>query len=168
MITYAGFVAAAWFWLWLRDRTGIIGPSAAGPDGLLLSMAWGIAAALGVSGALWSLERYSPPVARLQARLAEFIGPLSETQITVLALASAIGEEFMFRLAMQDAFGLWPTAVLFGVLHTGPKGTRLWSALALVIGILFGWMIELGCGLLSVTVAHAVINYLSLRRMQKS
>ena len=61
---------------------------------------------------------------------------------------------------------MWST-LIFGLLHTGPGGLWLWTVLAVGIGALFAWMIELGCGLLSVTAAHCLINYLSLRRMYR-
>jgi membrane protease YdiL (CAAX protease family) len=128
-------------------------------------MAIGTAVGLGVSGAFELLARYWRPFGVLEGRLAALLGPLSEAEITLLALSSALGEECFFRLAMQDALGLLPTALLFGLLHTGPPGL-LWSAVALVLGLAFGWMMHAGCGLLSVTLAHALINYLSLRRMQ--
>ena len=120
----------------------------------------------GVSGALGLLTRYSGAFARLETRLAELIGPLTETEIIVVALCSSLGEELFFRVAMQDAWGLWPAAIVFGLLHVGPGGLLPWTITAVVMGVGFGWMIEVGCGLLSVTMAHALINYLSLRRME--
>jgi membrane protease YdiL (CAAX protease family) len=91
-------------------------------------------------------------------------GPLTEVEILGIALVSAIGEEFFFRGAMQDAWGMWWTAIVFGLLHTGP-GLVLWGVVAFSLGLLFSLMIDFGLGLLSVTVAHALINNISLRRM---
>ena len=82
-------------------------------------------------------------------------------------MTSAIGEELLFRCALQDAVGPYLSALIFGVLHTGP-GLLLWGASAAVLGLTFSLMIDGGCGLLSVTVAHALINFLSLRRMSLS
>ena len=120
---------------------------------------------LGLSGVFGVAVRYVGALSRLQDRLTELIGPLTENEIILLALFSALGEEFFFRLAMQDALGLYWSAAVFGLLHFGPAGTRIWTAMALLLGVGFGWLVELGCGLLSVTIAHALINYLSLRRM---
>lgn len=35
----------------------------------------------------------------------------------LLALATGVGEEILFRGALQPVFGLWPTAVLFALVH---------------------------------------------------
>jgi membrane protease YdiL (CAAX protease family) len=35
----------------------------------------------------------------------------------VLGLTSGVGEEILFRGALQPAFGIWPTAILFAVAH---------------------------------------------------
>lgn len=167
-LVYGGFCAAGYLWLWGRDRTSIIPPAAVGEVGLVGSMALGLAVGLGASAVFALLVRYSVWGKRLQSRLAELIGPLSEREITWLALLSAVGEEFFFRLAMQDALGLYWSAALFGALHCGPRGLLLWTALAFALGLAFGWMMQAGWGLLSVSVAHALINYLSLRRMERA
>ena len=97
-------------------------------------------------------------------RLAGIVGPLTEVEILGIALVSAIGEEFFFRGAMQDAWGMWWSAIAFGLLHAGP-GLLLWGVVAFSLGLLFSLMIDFGLGLLSVTVAHALINNISLRRL---
>jgi len=121
---------------------------------------------LAISGATALIARYAPPLARLRDRLMELIGPLSETEVFALALLPAVAEEFFFRLAAQDAIGVVPSAVLFAAMHFGPQGTRLWTVLALLLGLGFGFMVAAGWGLLSVTVAHALVNYISLKRME--
>ncbi len=165
-LVYAALAAAAGIWLWLRDRTDVVVEQSIGPHGLWVSIGSGLAVGLGVSGVASLLTRYSGAFSRLQQRLATMIGPLRDGQILVLALVSSVGEEFFFRLAMQDALGLWWTVAIFGLLHSGPRGLLLWTVLALMLGALFGVMMECGLGLLSVTLAHALINFLSLNRMQ--
>jgi membrane protease YdiL (CAAX protease family) len=167
VVVYAVFAAGGWLWLWLRDRTQVIPHAAFGELGILRSAALGAATGLVLSGVFAAAVRYLGPCARLEQRLHGLLGSLGEREITVLALSSALGEEFFFRLAMQDALGLFLTAAVFGLLHVGPKGTWLWTATSSILGLGFGWMMQLGCGLLSVTVAHALVNYLSLRRMQR-
>lgn len=168
VLVYAVFVAGGIFWLWVRGRTGQIPIAAGGQLGLPLSLAVGAAVGLGLSGGFAAAVRYLASCARLEQRLHGLLGSLGEREITVLALCSALGEEFFFRLALQDAVGLYWSAAAFALLHVGPKGTWLWTGLSLVLGLGFGWMMELGCGLLSVTAAHALVNYLSLRRMERS
>ncbi len=43
--------------------------------------------------------------------------------------------------------------------------STVWLVSALVLGLVFSVMVHYGFGLLSVTVAHALINFISLRRM---
>ena len=105
--------------------------------------------------------------ARLEAQFTEVVGDLSEAEIILIALASAIGEEMLFRGAMQDHLNLYVSALVFGLLHTGP-GLWLWTCVASILGLLFGAMVYFQFGLLSVTVAHALINFTSLRRMSAS
>lgn len=167
MMTYAGLLAAGLVWLWMRDRVSVVPVAAGGDYGLVVSMGLGVVVGLSLSGVFALLVRYLGPFRGLEHRLHEMLGSLTEREITVVSLFSALGEEFFFRLAMQDAIGLYWSAAIFGLLHFGPKGTMLWTAMALVLGFGFGWMMELGFGLLSVTVAHALVNYLSLRRMEQ-
>lgn len=166
-VLYGLLALAGYAWLWLRDRTGQIGASAVGDHGIWISAGIGLVVALAVAAALWALERYLDSVALLVARLRVLIGPMHDRQITVVAFCSAVGEEFFFRLAMQDALGLYWTAAIFAVLHLGPRGFRAMAVVALAIGLVFGWMMESGCGLLSVTLARAVLNDLTLRRMER-
>jgi membrane protease YdiL (CAAX protease family) len=63
-----------------------------------------------------------------------------------------------------DVAGIWLSAALFALLHSG-RGLWAWASAAFLFGLLFGAMVENGFGLLSVTVAHALVNYLSLVRM---
>jgi hypothetical protein len=162
---YALMVALGWLWLWLRDRTSVVPAAAVGPHGPALSAAAGLLAGLGLFGVGRLLARYSRPFAELDARLGKLVGPLDEGQIRLVTLASAVGEEFFFRCAMQDALGFWPTAALFGLAHAGGgRSLGWWIPLAAVFGAAMGGLIVAGFGLLSAAIAHALFNYLSLRR----
>lgn len=55
----------------------------------------------------------------------------------VLALSAAIGEEILFRGALQPVFGLWATALLFAVAHI-QYGVTLATLLVFVIGVVLG------------------------------
>jgi membrane protease YdiL (CAAX protease family) len=99
----------------------------------------------------------------LHTNFRHLLGPLSHREIIVLALASSIGEELLFRGALTPIIGLWPQAIVFALLHIGP-GVRFlpWTvsafALALGFGLLHQWSGDLGGPI----VAHFVINYLNL------
>ena len=57
----------------------------------------------------------------------------------MLALAAAIGEELLFRGALQPVFGLWPTALLFAVAHI-QYGITPATAFLFVVGIVLGYL----------------------------
>lgn len=92
------------------------------------------------------------------------LGKLSPREILVLAVASSVGEELLFRGALLPWIGLWPQAVIFALLHIGPSARFLpWTLSSLAAGVLFGylylWTGDLGAPI----AAHFVINYLNLR-----
>jgi hypothetical protein len=91
------------------------------------------------------------------------LGPLSTGEILVLAIASAIGEELLFRGALQPWIGLWPQAVIFALLHVGP-GVRFlpWTLSAFVMGLAFGALFHFTGDLGGAILAHFSINYLNL------
>jgi membrane protease YdiL (CAAX protease family) len=91
---------------------------------------------------------------------------VSPSDALVLALASGIAEEVLFRGAIQPALGLWWTSLLFGLLHF-PPDRRLagWPIFAGVLGLAFGGVYELTGNLLGPIVAHLTINYVGLRRL---
>lgn len=55
----------------------------------------------------------------------------------LLAISAAIGEEILFRGALQPVFGLWATAFLFAFAHV-QYGFTLATALVFVIGVVLG------------------------------
>jgi membrane protease YdiL (CAAX protease family) len=94
----------------------------------------------------------------------DLLGPLTGHEILILALASSIGEELLFRGALQPWFGPWLQALVFALLHVGPGKRFLpWTASALVLGIAFGWLAEWTGNLGAPIAAHFMINFLNLR-----
>ncbi len=92
------------------------------------------------------------------------LGQLSRREIIILAVASAIGEEFMFRGALLPWIGLWPQAIIFALLHVGPGKRFLpWTASALLIGVGFGYLFTLTGDLGGPIAAHFTINFLNLQ-----
>ncbi len=108
------------------------------------------------------VRRY-PWARRLHRDFRSLLGPLSNREILILAVASAIGEELLFRGALQPWIGLWPQAVIFAALHVGP-GVRFlpWTVSALVIAVGFGYVFEWTGDLGAPIAAHFTINYLNL------
>lgn len=101
---------------------------------------------------------------RLHNDFRSILGKLSFREILVLALASSIGEELLFRGALMPFLGLWLQALVFALLHIGP-GTRFlpWTAQAFAVGLLFGWLAQVTGDLGAPIVAHFVVNFLNLK-----
>lgn len=76
----------------------------------------------------------------------------------VLALASGIGEEVLFRGAIQPRFGMVLTSLLFTFLHAQYGFTWVLFGLFL-IGMTFGWLAK-KYGTMAAVVAHVVYNLL--------
>ncbi|HKE17139.1 MAG TPA: CPBP family intramembrane glutamic endopeptidase [Kofleriaceae bacterium] len=91
------------------------------------------------------------------------LGPLTWREILVLALASSVGEELLFRGALQPMIGVWMQAVVFALLHIGP-GLRFlpWTLSAFGLGLVFGWLFQATGDLGGPIVAHFAINYMNL------
>jgi len=100
----------------------------------------------------------------LHREFRSLLGPITGREILIMALASAIGEELLFRGALQPWIGIWPQAVIFALLHIGPRRNFLpWTASALALGVVFGYMFETTGDLGGPIVAHFTINYLNLQ-----
>lgn len=100
----------------------------------------------------------------LHRNFRHLLGPLSTREILILALASSIGEELLFRGALLPWIGLWPQAIIFALLHVGPGARFLpWTASALVMGVVLGLMYQLTGDLGGPIIAHFTINFVNLR-----
>jgi membrane protease YdiL (CAAX protease family) len=91
------------------------------------------------------------------------LGNLSARDVFILALASSIGEELLFRGALLPWIGLVPSAVVFALLHVGPGARFLpWTLSAFVAGLIFGLLFQELGDLGAPIAAHFTINYLNL------
>lgn len=130
------------------------------PWAVVLSTALGLALALVVVVASKALVRRTAWARRLHLDFRAILGPLATRDIAIFALTSGIAEELFFRGAMQPAFGLVTTSLLFGALHLGPaKRFWVWTASAVLMGLAFGALYELTGSLVGPIVAHVLINY---------
>jgi membrane protease YdiL (CAAX protease family) len=94
---------------------------------------------------------------------------LNSREIFTLALTSSISEELMFRGALVPAIGLFPSSLLFALLHVRLEARFLpWTAMALVMGLLFG-LLQLTLGDLGAPItAHFTINFLNLHYIART
>ncbi len=96
-----------------------------------------------------------PDVERLTEQL---IGPLtmSAPGIMTLGLAAALGEESIFRGALQPKFGLLLTTVLFALLHS-QYGISFSTAAVFLVGLILG-VLRLRANTTTSMITHAVYN----------
>ncbi len=131
---------------------------------LLVSPFLGVALGLAVVAASRFATRRYRWAQDLHCDFRSLLGPLSGKEILVLAMASAIGEELLFRGALQPWIGLWPQAIIFAALHVGPGARFLpWTASALALGVGFGYMFSFTGDLGGPMAAHFMINFMNLR-----
>lgn len=117
-------------------RLGLVRPTT---SQLLVGLAW-IAVLVfmqGLAGGLWAL--LNPDLAATLEGLNEsLLGDFDTVgEWLLLALASGIGEEILFRGAIQPAFGLGITSLLFAVVHVQYGFTPI-TVVVFLIGIILG------------------------------
>jgi membrane protease YdiL (CAAX protease family) len=136
---------------------------------LLAGPILGIAAGLGVVGLTRLATRHFQWARDLHGNFRDLLGPLTGHEIVILALASSIGEEILFRGALLPWLGLWEQAVIFALLHVGPGRKFLpWTLSAFALGLAFGALAEWTENLGAPIAAHFAINYLNLRHIVRT
>lgn len=164
-IFYAGMTAVAFAWAGIAGRLPfwIEGP----PDSQSI-LRW---SAVGVLGGLWVVIasrlmmrlRFAQDMAAIMRQM---LGPLTWRQAFLLALMSSIGEELLFRGAMQPTLGLGLTCLIFAAMHW-PMSAQLipWTISAGLMGYAFGWSFDRSGHVLGPVIAHFVINFINLHAL---
>ena len=112
-------------------------------------------------------EEQFPSFKAFRHILMQMIGAASIPTSLYLATVSALGEELLFRGAIQPELGLIGTALLFGLLHLGPQGlVSVWTLWAILSGLMFGWMFDSTQSLLPVVLCHIIVNTVSMLRLR--
>lgn len=89
---------------------------------------------------------------------------LSPVGLVVLAVLSSLGEELLFRGALQPLTGVWMQALIFGLVHYVPGPSRwVWATWAAAIGLILGLVYAATGSLVGPLLAHALINAVNLR-----
>lgn len=171
LVFYAAMLALALLWreAWLGQSLAYASPADA-QEGVR----WGTDLGLGIAAGLaavavsrWTTRR-THAGRRLARALAAALGPLSLRQCLVLALASGLGEEALFRGAVQPSLGLFGASLLFGAVHFSPRRDLWsWSLLAVVAGFGLGILFETTGNLVAPVAAHATLNAINLRFLVK-
>lgn len=131
---------------------------------LLLAPVLGVIIGLAVVALTrWATKRYAW-ARELRKSFRDLLGPLVTRDIVIIAVASAIGEELLFRGALMPLVGVWVQALVFALLHVGPRKQFLpWTASAAVLGLAFGLLARETGSLGAPIVAHFTINFFNLR-----
>ncbi len=166
---YGAVFAIAWLWRHLWQGASLL---FATPEdrsaGLSLAHDLGagvLAGALVIAASHLYTERF-PSGERLGRTLAALIGPLGTPACLLLAFASGIAEEALFRGALQPAVGWAAASLLFGLAHLAPRRDLLpWSVFALLAGLLLGALYAWTGALVAPIVAHVLVNAVNLQRL---
>lgn len=138
------------------DRLGVTGPTWAQAA---IGLATGLAMVPVILLLEWLASRAgvgpNPDVERLTEQM---LGPMltSLPGVLTLGLAAALGEETVFRGALQPRFGLILTAVLFALLHSN-YGITLSTLLVFVLGMVLG-LLRQRYNTSTSMIAHAIYN----------
>ena len=97
----------------------------------------------------------------------EVFGESSWIELALICLAAGLGEELLFRGALQPMLARWtnPTfaivvvGLLFGLAHSL---SLTYFVAATIIGCYFGWLAEAYDDLVAPIVAHAVYDFVAL------
>lgn len=185
VLFYAGLTAAAVLWgAWRGHANVLFGEDTdAGPFRLAPGVLSGVSSAgIGVAGGLLLVLLTRLLHARfdwarvLHSEFHAVLGPLGDREMWALALASAIGEECLFRGALLPQLvsllpggagvllGILGSASVFALLHIGPGRHFLpWTASAFLVGMLLAGLYLLSGDLLGPIALHATVNLLNLR-----
>lgn len=164
LVFYCLLVIAAWIWLGFRERREFVIAMALGDHGPIVGAMTGLAAGILMTMLLTVTAKWSPRIRSCEGRIREMLGQLDDHQVLMLSLISAVAEELFFRAAVQDAVGVPITVAIYVLLNSG-RGMLCWLPVSAVSAAIFGGLVWSGAGLLAATTAHAIVNYLTLRRI---
>jgi membrane protease YdiL (CAAX protease family) len=171
LIFYGLMGCAALLW-----RMAVPGQSILHPSFEAVTDAWSLSGALlaglavGLVAVLISelLTRWTNLGEALADVLGEGLAGIGTGDAILLALASGIAEEMLFRGALQPAVGLFWASLIFGACHFLPrKELALWSVYAVLMGFAFGWLYEWTGQLVAPIAAHALVNGINLPRLAR-
>ena len=163
---YAFPAAVAWIWLEAAKpgRTRALWATSDWP----VDLAIGVAA--GLAGGLLSvlLVKAFGWARRLESEFGWILGGQRAWEIAWIALLSGCAEEFLFRGALQEKFGIWIATAVFAVIHWPVNPNfRAWPFLAAVAGLGFGGLQLWTDSLVAPAAAHVVVNFVNLLRITK-
>ena len=120
---------------------------------------------IGVSYLFTKLTSWGDELARA---MGEALGSLSIPDAILLAFASGLAEEMLFRGALQPRIGLVLASLIFGAIHFVPRRAFYpWTVFAIVVGFFFGALFEWTGNLIAPVLAHTLVNAVNLPLLLK-
>jgi hypothetical protein len=102
-------------------------------------------------------------IGELHREVRGVLGQPGRSELVLLAGASAVGEEVLFRGAMLDEWGIVGSSLVFALVHIPPRVSLWpWTASSLVVGLAFAGLTLLTGNLGAAVAAHFVINLQNL------
>lgn len=139
---------------------------------LWLQMIVGIFFGIITAKAGWQLVEL-PILAKTKTFFTSLIKPikLQNSQIIFISICAGIGEELLFRGAIQPLLGIWITSIFFVLIHgyLNPFNlplTYYGIYMVLVIGVI-GLMTE-HIGILTAIIAHTLIDIILLQKLSEA
>ncbi len=112
---------------------------------------------------LFGAPRVSVRFAEMVEAIREELGGLRKRDVAFLAVLSGLGEEILFRGAVQASLGLVIATVLFALAHVPPdRRFALWPVYALFMGFFLGGLRAVGGDIWSAVILHGAVNAISL------
>ncbi len=171
VLLYAAFTLAALLWGWAAGRPAHALIYVQGVHSMS-SLLWGAGAGAGLGLLVVAFSQITVRrfhwARELYRWFAQILGPLSTGQAFLLALCSSVGEELLFRGAMQPTLGIWLTTLLFGLAHLPPEKRFLhWTLSATLLGLGFGAITLYSGNLAGALLGHFLVNFLNLGQLKK-
>ena len=139
-------------------------------DSVLFGLLVGVIVASGTVALGIFLYQLLPALRRLSDELApHLVDGARWRDLVLVSIFSGVGEEVLFRGALQPEIGLVATSLLFGVLHVGPDRRYLvWTLWAVGAGFLFGLLYTWTGGILAPATTHVLHNTATLLLWKRS
>lgn len=130
------------------------------------ALAIGLGAGAVIVGATVLCGRAFAWTRRLEAEFGWILGAQKRWEIVWIAVLSGCAEEYLFRGALQEKFGLWVAAAVFAVIHWPLNRNFLpWPFIAGAIGLGLGGLAAWTNSLVAPAAAHVVVNLVNLWRI---
>jgi membrane protease YdiL (CAAX protease family) len=96
---------------------------------------------------------------------------LSAGELVLLVSLAGLGEEILFRGALQQEIGLWGASLIFGVMHGPARALWVLAVWATLMGVALGLLFQVSGNLVVPVLAHALYDGAALvyvRRLKDS